>query len=640
MRTEPEVSVVDHRRVTAIIVLAAGIAFAGVFLVRASGLLQFAELLLYDVTTRIVAEDVAHPDVATVQITDADLQDWGWPVPDKIIAGLIDRLGDAGAKAIGVDLYREQPLQPGDKTLERAFEQSGAIAIYKLASAEGASISAPAFLEGTDRSGFSDVLVDPDGVSRRALILVSDSGGVRESFALRLARAALTMDSLQASKHDPSVLTFGNTPIPPIVRDFGGYKSIDDSGYQIMIQFPSRASSPTINAGEVLSGLFDAGAFKGRVVIIGTASEAVKDSFRTPVGGAGGVPTIYGMELHAAVVQQLLDYAAGRSRPISSPSPGMQVLFLLSAALLGAICAIRARTFAAAILLGPGAAILSAVALSAALNWGIWLPAAPLALTWLLSFTFAYLLLAATAWQQQRKTIQLFSDFVSPELFQEIWKNRETILSGGRPRPQKLFATIMFADLAGSTAIGGNAEPAEYMAWLDRCLECLGEVAQQSGGFLEKFTGDGIMVGFGVPIARETESEHRSDAVAACDCALSIQDAIGLLNRRPGPLGPYRVRIGIHSGLVFGGTLGGRKALRYNLIGDTSNVAARTEAFGKRLGPEATGSGPVTICLTEVTARLAAQSIVAEPVGVLRHDGGQTEYRMFRLLEMGQHDAP
>lgn len=639
MRTESEVSVVDHRHATAILILAAGIAFAGVFLARAAGVLQFAELLLYDVTTRVIADDVAQPDVATVQITDTDLQNWGWPVPDKAIAGLIDRLSDAGAKAIGIDLYREQPLQPDDKTLERAFAQSGAIAIYKLASTEGASISAPAFLEGTDRSGFSDVLVDPDGVSRRALILVSDSVGLRESLALRLARAALRMDALQASKQDPSALAFGNRPVPPIAGGFGGYKSIDDSGYQIMIQFPGRASLPTVTAGEVLSGSFDTGAFKDRVAIIGTASEAVKDSFRTPVGGGGGVPTIYGMELHAAVVQQLLDYATGRSRPISSLSPAMQALLLLSAALLGGICAIRAQSFAAAILLGPGAAILSAIALSAALDRDIWLPAAPFALTWLLSFTLAYLLFAATAWQQQRKTVQLFSDFVSPELFQEIWKNREMILSGGRPRPQKLFATIMFADLAGSTAIGGNAEPAEYMAWLDRCLECLGEVAQQSGGFLEKYTGDGIMVGFGVPIARETESEHRSDAIAACNCAIAIQDAIGALNRSPGPLGPYRVRIGIHSGLVFGGTLGGRKALRYNLIGDTSNVAARAEAFGKRLGPEAAGSGPVTICLTEVTERLAVQAVLTEPVGVLRHEGGQTEYRMFRLLGMGQHDA-
>lgn len=628
------------RRVVAILLAAAFSAFSIVSLLRSNGYLQFAELLLYDAATTMAARQFPDQQVLTVQMTDDDLQRWGWPVPDQIIASLIERLGGAGATAIGVDLYRERPLPPGDRTLAKAFADFSAIAIYKLAAGEGESIAAPDFLKNTDQSGYSDVLLDPDGVSRRALLLVSDDQGPRESFALRLARAALSMRSLKPWEGDPSVLAFGATPVPPISNGFGGYKTLDDSGYQVMIQFPQPGSPVTsLGAGNVYSGSFDPSAVKGKVAIIGTASDAVKDSFRTPVGDSARLGTIYGMELHAAVVQQLLDYAAGRSRPISSLSPAMQALLLLSAALLGGICAIRARSFAAAILLGPGAAILSAIALSAALDRAIWLPAAPFALTWLLSFTLAYLLFAATAWQQQRKTIQLFSDFVSPELFQEIWKNRETILSGGRPRPQKLFATIMFADLAGSTAIGGNADPADYLAWLDRCLECLGEVAQQSGGFLEKYTGDGIMVGFGVPIARETESEHRSDAIAACACALSIQDAIGMLNRSPGPLGPYRVRIGLHSGLVFGGTLGGRKALRYNLIGDTSNVAARAEAFGKRLGPEAAGSGPVTICLTEVTERLAAQSILTEPAGVLRHDGGQTEYRMFRLLGMGRHDA-
>jgi adenylate cyclase len=202
-------------------------------------------------------------------------------------------------------------------------------------------------------------------------------------------------------------------------------------------------------------------------------------------------------------------------------------------------------------------------------------------------------------------------------------------LTGGKPAPRKLDASVIFVDIAGSTAIGGTAEPAAFVAWISRILDALSDVARAHGGFIEKFTGDGLLVAFGAPLPRESGKEITADAIAACRCACAMAERVAALNAA-GDTGPrYRVRIGVHSGPVFGGVLGNRGTLQYNLVGDTVNVAARIEAFGKRLqdrqAPDA------LICLSAMTLERSADVVTAEPVGTLTHDDGVTQIGIFRL---------
>ena len=193
----------------------------------------------------------------------------------------------------------------------------------------------------------------------------------------------------------------------------------------------------------------------------------------------------------------------------------------------------------------------------------------------------------------------------------------------------------MFADLAGSTKFGGSAEPNEFMAWISRFLERMSEVARDHNGLIEKYTGDGIMVVFGAPLPRESEDDHSRDAVAACRCGLAMARAVQDLNTRPDTRHPYSIRIGIHSGIVLGGTVGTAGNMQYTVIGDAANLAARVESFGK--STENNSPDPGIICISARTRDLAGNKVDAQPVGTLHHDDGRHEIAVYQLLETKQN---
>lgn len=263
------------------------------------------------------------------------------------------------------------------------------------------------------------------------------------------------------------------------------------------------------------------------------------------------------------------------------------------------------------------------------LGQGLWLPAIPSLLALTLGFLLCFGTLAVRARRQRKIMATLFSDHLSPDLAAQIWENRALFMSGGKPRPQKLDATVVFLDIAGSTAIGGAAEPDAYVAWISRILDALSDVARSHGGFIEKFTGDGLLIAFGAPLQRTRRDEIQADALAACRCAQALGAKVAELNAAPEKHPPCRVRIGVHSGMVYGGALGNRGALQYNLVGDTVNVAARIEAFGKTLQDRQKENA--LICLPDITLERSGTAVTAHPVGTLMHDDGATQIEVFEM---------
>ena len=607
--------------------------FLFVFAARETGFLQPAEMLLYDTATALGADRHLASDVVTVPIDEQDLTAWGWPVPDEKLASIVSALAGAGAVAIGVDLYRDRPVPPGSDELAAAFAKGPATAIYKLGAGDKSSIGPPEYTLESGNYGFSDTPLDFDGLARRALLLVSDDSGVRQSFALRLANQAMAEPQLRPWPGDPSVLMFGSVPVPRLEDGFGAYRGLDDAGYQVLIDFandlPVVASVP---ARDILSGQADRAAVAGKVAIVGITSESVKDYFRTPLNRSAQAANTYGIQLHAAVVQQILNYSKGIARPIRSPSARAQALLVLSASVLGSALALFAGAPLLTLLLGAGTTLAIGGAMALALRWGLWLPAAPVSLASFSAFLLTFSILAALARKQQRMMLRLFSNHLSPRLAREIWKNRDMILSGGKPVPLRLFSTVLFSDLAGSTRIGGSADPGAYMDWISSFLDAMSDVAQAHGGFVEKYTGDGIMVVFGAPLPSIGDDKHRRDAEAACVCAFAMAETVEQMNKSRKNLAPYRIRIGIHSGEVLGGTIGTSGSLRYNIIGDSANIASRVEAYGKRIQDQVKRAA--TICLTHKTAELAQRVVDVRPVGTLTHDDQNHQLAIYELIGM------
>src|SRR5579875_2433264 len=125
------------------------------------------------------------------------------------------------------------------------------------------------------------------------------------------------------------------------------------------------------------------------------------------------------------------------------------------------------------------------------------------------------------------------------------------------PREQRKTVTVLFCDIAGSTALGESTDPEALRGILARYFERMKEIVERHGGSVEKFIGDAVMAVFGVPVV------HEDDALRACRAAVEMRDALPELG--------IRGRIGVNTGEVVAGT-----AERL-ATGDAVNVAARLE---------------------------------------------------------------
>jgi class 3 adenylate cyclase len=134
--------------------------------------------------------------------------------------------------------------------------------------------------------------------------------------------------------------------------------------------------------------------------------------------------------------------------------------------------------------------------------------------------------------------------------------------------------SVLFCDVRGFTAFATGASPQEVVASLNRLFEVIVPIIAAEGGHVDKFEGDGLLAVFGAP---EPFLDHADRAVRA---ACAINSAV---NER-GEAGELRVGVGVNSGNVVAGAIGGAGRLNFSVIGSAVNTAARVEAATRELG--------------------------------------------------------
>jgi adenylate cyclase len=172
-----------------------------------------------------------------------------------------------------------------------------------------------------------------------------------------------------------------------------------------------------------------------------------------------------------------------------------------------------------------------------------------------------------------------FGSYVDPEVAERVLEEGE-LLEG-----EEREVTVMFVDVCDFTARAERSTARETVAFLNEFFDVVVPCVVEHGGHANKFLGDGVLAVFGAP---ERMPDHADRAIRAAQAiAAAVAERFG---------GEVRIGIGISSGPVVAGSVGGGGRLEFSVIGDAVNVAARVQAITRETGD--------VVLFTEATRRL------------------------------------
>lgn len=609
-------------------------------LLRGLGWLQPMELAAYDQFIRWRPSEAVDSRIVIVGMDEEDIRKLGWPIADAQLAELIERIRKQNPRAIGLDIYRDLPVKNGKQQLEEVFKSTPNLIGIERVIEDGTSsrVAPPPVLKSLGQTASNDVVIDPDGKLRRALLFPQtgqlsnqDPEAVVPSLGLFMALLYLDQEGIVTDPSQPDApnLTIRGVEFTPIESNEGGYQDIEARGYQIMLNFRGGAGSfQTLSVRAVLAGQVPDHVFYDRIVLIGATAASLNDIFYTPYNSPQQTEPTSGVEIQAHITSQILSAVLqGRQLIRSWPELG-EVVWLVAWTLVGTITSWMLRS-------PPRVGLFTLMvgsSLMASCYWmflsGLWIPIVPSLLGLGISSVMITGYIAVLEREDRQLVMNLFGRHVSPAVAEAIWRDREQLLTAGRLPGRRLTATVLFTDIRDFSSIAEQTDPEVLMNWLNEYMEAMAQLVLEHGGVVDKFIGDAVMAVFGVPIPHTTPEDIAQDACNALRCALAMGERLKTLNKTWQPLGlpTAAMRVGISTGTVVAGSLGSAQRLDYTTIGDTVNVAARLESYSK-----SEHDGLCRILISQETYDLIHSAFPAEFVGTVLLKGRRQSVSAYRV---------
>ncbi|NEQ51545.1 MAG: EAL domain-containing protein [Leptolyngbya sp. SIO3F4] len=280
---------------------------------KSIGLLQRFELWNFDSLSQLRLASGTDPRITIVGITEDDLQQYGWPLSDQVVASALEQIQQHQPRVIGLDLYRHTPQEPGREALKAQLSAQNLIAIVNVGDSPSTREVLPLPNVPWKRIGFNDIVIDPDGVVRRSLLFVDFPGNPYYAFPLRVALSYLAPQSIGFSYTSKSI-DLGDNELPILAPHDGGYQNIDSSGYQILLRYRSSTQpAQTISLQQLIKGDFEVSQITDNIVLVGSVAPSLKDDFYTPYSiDQRNQVTMPGIVLNAHIISHLLDIADGK----------------------------------------------------------------------------------------------------------------------------------------------------------------------------------------------------------------------------------------------------------------------------------------------------------------------------------------
>jgi adenylate cyclase len=465
-----------------------------------------------------------------VIVVDVLLVDPATEDEDRVLASALRK---APAVIAGAAVYNsDSQLAPDDGPLAR------------VPVADRLLLPLPAFADSA-AVGIVNVGTDQSGTPRAIPLLFRTADSVETSLALRAASVALQADPVI----EPGRIAIGDRTIRT------------DDGQVLPVSFygPQRTIH-TVSAARLLDGRLEPGDIDGRIVVIGASLTGGGDVFPTPFD-----PVLPGVEVIATAITNLIA-GDGMVR-----DHGVRVVDALIAValppLLIALLAWRRNVVGLVAILGVVLALL--VTNFLAFERGIWLSIAlPATAAGVPLLVFgAIQLLSGRRLARHFETQSALLQRVQAPGFSHVLANDPKFLA----EPVRQDAAVVFVDLSGFTGLSETLGPTATRELLDAFYQIVGEEAQQCGGAVTSFMGDGAMILFGLPAPSPADAAN----AAQCCVRLAARTRIWLASLPKSAASRIGFKIGANFGVIVASRLGRDANQQIAATGDTVNVASR-----------------------------------------------------------------
>jgi len=652
-------------------VLAGGLALLAVFVLQIAGFAPLVRTgeLLFDSYNRAAPREYEPAPIRIVDIDEESIKRYGqWPWPRTEIARLAERLGDAGAAVIGLDIVFSEPdrtsppqiadqlrrmdgdpaalamldhLPDNDAVLASAFSRLPIVTGFFLTddadgrqaepkagfaisgSPPGSAVPRysssvlplPALEKVAAGNGSLTLSGDSDGIVRKAPLLAKQGDQLLPSLSLESLRIAQGAGAIFVKTSDGSgSWSGGRTEADVVSVKVGDFEVPTTASGQLYMYYTEYRSERTVPAWKVLSGALSQdemdAAFGGQIVFIGTSAIGLRDLVSTPVRERE-----LGVMVHAQAAEQMIlgrfltrpDWAVGLERTLVLVL-GIVLLLLLPR-------------------LGAAKGAVLGLLLAGATVTGSWFafrehhylldPTFPI-----LAVLAVYVTLTVLTYyreEKQRSYIHsAFDRYLSPELVKRIAADPSQLELGGEERQM----TVLFCDIRSFSRISEQLEPRQITRFLISFLTPMCDILLAKRATIDKFIGDAILAFWNAPLDDPDQYEHAARASLQMIARLeSLNREMAQRDDQPWP-GEVAIGIGLNAGPCCVGNMGSVQRLSYSLIGDTVNLASRIEGLTKYYGvPIAMGAS--------LAAELASFACI--PLDLVRVVGRDKPEEVFAL---------
>ncbi len=452
---------------------------------------------------------------------------------------------------------------------------------------------------------------DPDGIIRKVpLVLIADDK-VRLALSTEVLRIATGGQAFLVRSDDAgiSAIVVGGVSVPT------------DTNGRIWPWFTHSDPRRFISASQVMDGTVPQGALAGKMVLVGTSAEGLKDIRPTPVDAA--VP---GVEIHAQILENILtsqflkrpNYALGMELAITALTG---ILIIAIVPWIGALWAAAA----AMLVFGVFAAGSWFAFAQERLLIDPTFPIAASLVTFIAITTGNYIREEA----QRRQIRSAFGQYLSPALVDQLSDEPDMLVLGGETRE----LSILFTDVRGFTTISESFKdnPQGLTKLMNHFLTEMSNAILVEEGTIDKYMGDAIMAFWNAPV------EAPDHAMKACRAAITMLEAVANLNEtykteaeersKDGePVEPHKINIGIgiNTGDCVVGNMGSEMRFDYTALGDAVNLASRLEGQSKPFG--------ISVVLGDTTAEIVRDKLAVIEIDLIRVKGKLEPERIHALL--------